>query len=113
MADHLNPGGLLILERWLLPETYQQGKLVADFIDEPELKAARIYQQQRIADRSVFDIQYIGGSTAGVWQCFERHELGLFSDMQYRNALESAGLEVQSRESGLFAYGLLIGHKPA
>src|SRR5690554_726115 len=40
MAQHLNAGGILILEPWISPEKYWVGKITANFVDQPELKIA-------------------------------------------------------------------------
>jgi hypothetical protein len=38
MANHLKPGGVLIIEPWLRPEQFHPNRLWTEFIDEPALK---------------------------------------------------------------------------
>jgi len=42
MARHLRPGGLLLVEPWLTPDVFETGRFDARFVDEPDLKIARI-----------------------------------------------------------------------
>ena len=42
MADHLVTGGVMIVEPWYTPENWHPGTVHAKFIDEPELKIARV-----------------------------------------------------------------------
>jgi SAM-dependent methyltransferase len=42
MARHLRPGGVLIVEPWFTPEAFKPGRLGARFVDEPDVKIARI-----------------------------------------------------------------------
>src|SRR5437660_2377558 len=42
MAKHLKPGGVLIIEPWLRPEQFNPNRIWTEFIDEPELKIARM-----------------------------------------------------------------------
>lgn len=41
-ARHLNSGGLMIVEPWLLPEAYRPGTLHSLNVDEPDLKLSRM-----------------------------------------------------------------------
>lgn len=41
-ARHLQPGGVLILEPWLTPDQFHPGAVYAVFVDQPDLKIARI-----------------------------------------------------------------------
>ena len=42
MARHLSPGGVLLVEPWLTREGYTRGTVHALYVDQPELKLARI-----------------------------------------------------------------------
>lgn len=42
MARRLRPGGLLVVEPWLTPDVFETGLIDARFIDEPDLKIARM-----------------------------------------------------------------------
>ena len=42
MTAHLNPGGALVIEPWFTPENWHPNTVHGMYIDEPELKIARI-----------------------------------------------------------------------
>ena len=47
MAAHLKPGGVLIIEPWLRPEQFEDGRIWFDFVDEPDVKVARMTTANR------------------------------------------------------------------
>ena len=109
MTNHLRPGGVLILEPWLTPESYIPGKITADLIDQPGLKACRMYINQLVDKHSWLDIEYLIADNSGVHRFSEQHLLGLFTNQEYMDALNDGGLEVSDNTSNLFGYGLFTG----
>src|SRR2546423_13876588 len=59
MARHLEPSGVLVVEPWLSPEAWNDRHVGAVFVDEPELKLARINIPQREGDVSTVDFNYL------------------------------------------------------
>lgn len=112
-ARHLRPGGLLLLEPWFTPEQYWSGHITANDVDAPDMTIRWMYLAELDGARSVFDIHYLVGNSAGVEHFTERHVMGLFTDEQYRDAFVDAGLEVEREPEGFFGRGVYIGHKPA
>jgi SAM-dependent methyltransferase len=108
LAAHVQPGGLLIVEPWITPERFVDGRLVFDSVDDPDLKVARMYVTRRKESVSVFESEYLVGTVDGVIRFSERQELGLFTDVEYRTALAAAGFEVVDASGDLFGYGLYV-----
>jgi len=108
MARHLEPGGVLVVEPWLSPEVWADRHVGAVFVDEPELKIARMNVGQREADVSIFEFEYLVGTPNGLERFNERHELGLFTVEQYLEAFRAAGLEVDHDPEGPMGRGLYI-----
>lgn len=111
MARHLQPGGLLIVEPWISPEKYWLGKITANFVDQPDLKIAWMYTSEIEDLVSIFNIHYLVGTPEGVEHFTERHEMGLFTQEQYLEAFNKAGLDVDYDANGLFGRGIYIGVK--
>jgi SAM-dependent methyltransferase len=95
MAVHLVPGGVIIVEPWLDPAAYQAGGVSALYIDEPDLKIARMNTRDRDGSLSIIDFHYLIGTPEGIEHRTERHTLGLFTHHEYRDALDAAGIEVR------------------
>ena len=110
MAGHLAPGGVLILEPWVLPEEWDPDRrLHAVFVDEPDLKVARMSLAPPLGREQVLEFHYLVAAPAAVEHWVEHHEIGMFEDGEYRAAFERAGLEVERDGVGLMGRGLYIG----
>ncbi len=113
MADHLNLGGVLIIEPWFTPSSWRPRQVHALLIDEPDLKIARVSTSQLNGRISSFDFHYLIGTPDGTWHAVEHHELGLFRTEELIEASHRAGLSAIYDEHGLTGRGLLVGAKTA
>ena len=111
MADHVHPGGLLLVEPWFTPDTYWVDHLTANTVDQPDLKISWMYVSRRREQLSILDIHYQVGTPEGITQFREVHELGLFTDDEYRAAFRDAGIEPDYDDHGFFGRGLYHGRK--
>jgi SAM-dependent methyltransferase len=111
MAQHLTAGGVLMIEPWFTPETWRPGTVHARFIDESDLKIARINTSFVDGQLSSMDMHYLIGTPEGTEHYVERHELGLFTTEEMRHALMTCRLEVTYDATGLTGRGLYIGQR--
>src|ERR671930_552380 len=109
MARHLEPGGVLLVEPWLTPEAVVVPRVGAVFVDEPELKIARVNAIEVDGRRSSFEFHYVVGTPDSVEHFTERHDLSLFTIEEQLAAFRAAGLAVEHDEEGLMGRGLYIG----
>jgi len=112
MAAHMKPAGLLIVEPWLAPEQYRAGQVHALYEDRPNLKIVRMNTSEVRGDLSILEFHYLVGTPSGVEYFTETHEIGLFTEEQYRNAFEAAGMDVEFDPAGLMGRGLWIATRP-
>jgi len=112
MARHVAPGGLLVVEPWFLPEQWAPGHVGAIFIDEPDLKVARINVSADVQEVLTMTFHYLVGTPQGVERFTEDHVVGMFAHEQYLAAAMGAGLEVEHDPEGLMGRGLYVGTKP-
>ncbi|UCF59944.1 MAG: methyltransferase domain-containing protein [Anaerolineaceae bacterium] len=112
MSNHLVGGGILIIEPWFPPDAWNPGTVHANYVDDPELKIARINISCVEGRLSLFDFHYLVGTPEGVDYFVERHELGLFEKEEMSAAMKGSGLEVTYDDEGLTDRGLFIGRKP-
>lgn len=109
MMKHLVPGGVLIAEPWLSPDVYKEGKVHANFVDEPEMKIARMVKGEREGRLSIMEMHHLVADLSGVRHFVERHEMGLFTKEEYVNAFSDEGFDTSWEDDGLMAdRGLVI-----
>lgn len=111
MSEHLNPGGLLLIEPWFSKENFWTDTITSNHYEEKNLKITWMYTSKREDDLSILDINYLVGTPDDVTHFKEKHELGLFDDTQYRKAMENTGMKVEYDSKGLFGRGMYIGIK--
>jgi SAM-dependent methyltransferase len=108
MARHLETGGVLVVEPWLRADVWVDRHVGAVFVDEPDLKIARINLGQREGNVSIFDFEYLVGTPDGIERFTEHHELGLFTVEQYLEAFRASGLVADHDPEGPMGRGLYI-----
>jgi ubiquinone/menaquinone biosynthesis C-methylase UbiE len=108
-ARHLKPGGVVIVEPWLRPSEWKDGYVNALYVDEPDLKVARMSVSRRDGNVSILNFHYMVASRDGIRTFTEPHRLTLFTDEEYRSAFRKAGLYVEYEEPGLTGRGLYVG----
>jgi ubiquinone/menaquinone biosynthesis C-methylase UbiE len=112
MSRHLKPGGVLVVEPWFTPKDWHPGNVHATFVDEPDLKIARMNLSGQDGTLSYFVFHYLVGTPQGIHTFEERHELGLFTVDEYKFAFRDSDLEVIHDPQWLNARGLYLGLKP-
>jgi SAM-dependent methyltransferase len=115
MARHVCPEGIVVVAPFFAPDAWIPGRLDAIFVDQPALKLVRMNISGVDASGTVasLDFHYLVGTPEGVDHLTEHHELGLFTDEQYRAAFAQAGLSVAHDAEGLIGRGLYIGTRSA
>ena len=111
MTAHLKPQGVLAIEPWFTPEGWHPNTVHGMYIDEPDLKIARINTSFIKGKVSVFDLHHLVGTPEGTEYLVEHHELGLFEVQEMISVMEEVGLTVKYDADGLTGRGLYIGRK--
>ena len=111
MANHLKPGGVLIVEPWLRPEQLREGRIWAEFVDEPELKIARMTTVERHGKIVDLSMHHMVGRPGNIEEFVDHHQEAMHSVGEYVHAFKRAGLDVTYDEGGLIGRGLYIGVK--
>jgi SAM-dependent methyltransferase len=111
LARHLRPGGIVVIEPFFFPEQYWTGRVVANFVDKPDLKILWMYTSEAEGKVAVFDSHYLVGTPHAIRHFTERYEVGLFTHQQYLESFHKAHLEVHHNSKGLMGRGMYIGVK--
>jgi ubiquinone/menaquinone biosynthesis C-methylase UbiE len=112
LARHVCAGGVLMVEPWILPHDVKPGYVHGLWVDQPELKVARMGTHAVVDGVSVLDMYYLVATPGKVDYYIERHELGLFARDDYLASFRDAGLVTTWNDPGLMGRGLVIGEKP-
>ena len=113
MARHLRPGGLLLVEPWFSPDTWDEGHLPRPMVIEGDgFNAIRTNATRIAGRRTVMEFHYLITRPDVVEHRQETHDMGLFTSEEYRSAFEQADLRAHHDADGLMGRGLWIGQKP-
>jgi SAM-dependent methyltransferase len=109
MARHLHPGGVLVVEPWITPDTWVgEGRDTVEVIDHGGGKLVRIISSRREGDESMLCMRYAFAAGGHIATEQEHHRLGLFTEKRYVAAFTSAGLRATWHHPGLRGRGLLV-----
>ncbi|HEY1175659.1 MAG TPA: class I SAM-dependent methyltransferase [Phytomonospora sp.] len=109
MAAHLNPGGVLVVEPWHTPETFEPDRTIP-LASRHDGDAMTTLIVQRIEDGyGIMDMHHVIALGTKVHTIHEVHRQGLFTDAEYRASFEAAGLSVTSQEDPTGGAGLYVG----
>lgn len=111
MAKHLKPGGVLIIEPWLRPEQFREGRIWSDFVDKPDLKVARMTIAERHGNVVDLHMHHMVGRSDKVEYFVEHHQEAMHTVEDYTEAFQKAGLTITYDAEGLIGRGLFIGVK--
>jgi ubiquinone/menaquinone biosynthesis C-methylase UbiE len=112
-SNHLNPGGVVIIEPWLSASVFQPGRPSMTTYDGENIKIARLNTTDMKRDLSTMEMHYlVVKKDEDVQYCKDYHELGLFDHEKTVQIMKDADLEVLSFEKGIMVdRGLFIGIK--
>ena len=113
LASLLAPDGLLLVEPWIAPDAWEDGRQVLEVVDSEDLRLARLLTSGRKGTVSLLDIDFLIGRNGTVERLHERHEMGLFTDAEMREAFVAAGLAVERDDRYPSGRGLYIGQRSA
>jgi SAM-dependent methyltransferase len=113
LVRHTTPGGLVIVEPWFTPDQWAAGHLHAIYVDEPDLKVARLSLSGPLTDPLTMTFHYLVGTPEGIEHLTEDHVVGMFTADQYVEAFRAAGVEPEHDPEGLMGRGLYVGVRPA
>ena len=105
--NHLNPGGLILVEPWFTKESWTNGKTHMITTEKDGVKICRMNRSASEGDFSIVHFHYLVGSDdQDVKHLEERHELRMTSNVEMISAFERAGLKVHFEEKGLIGRGM-------
>ncbi|MHA1749773.1 MAG: class I SAM-dependent DNA methyltransferase [Promethearchaeota archaeon] len=112
-ANHLKPGGVVIIEPWLTKSNAIDGLASMTTYESDEIKIARQCVSKIEEDMTRFVMHYIiARKGEDVTYFKDSHELGLFDTDKTLRMMEEAGIDTKFLEKGLETErGLFVGIK--
>lgn len=100
MAAHLAPGGVLVLEPWILPDAWRDGSFGVEVAEAPGSTLVRAHSSGSDGNVSVVQFSWTEVTPTGIARVDETMRLTRFSAAEYRSAFERAGLDATFDEAG-------------
>jgi ubiquinone/menaquinone biosynthesis C-methylase UbiE len=112
ISGHLKKGGVSIIEPFLSRDEFVEDKPFASYVDEPDLKMARMNVNRRRGNIAILEFHFLVATNAGVKHIRDRHEVGLFDRQEVQQAMEGSGLHTRFVNAGFQKErGLFVGVK--
>jgi SAM-dependent methyltransferase len=109
--EHLAPGGIVLVEPWFEPASYNAGAVHMLTIDRPQLKLSRVHVSRVEGAVSILDFNYLVGTPDGVRHELETHRLRLTSFAEMATWFDAAGLTATFDPVGPSGRGLFVGRR--
>ena len=108
MAEHLLPGGVLVVEPWFEPDDWHDGSVFSEATKAGDLAVSRVSRSWREGDESLIEMLYAAATPDRTWSFTEVHRMGLFTVEQQLEVYRAAGLAVEHETPGLTGRGLIV-----
>ena len=113
MADHLTPGGVLVIEPWWLPEQFIEGYVGSDLVHDGERTLARVSHTRRHDRAAHMEVRWLVGDPTGLRSFTITEVFALFTKDEYFAAFEDAGCAVDYHPGWLTGRGIFVGVRRA
>jgi dTDP-3-amino-3,4,6-trideoxy-alpha-D-glucopyranose N,N-dimethyltransferase len=90
MAQHLVPGGVLVIEPWWFPEKFIEGYVAGEVVRDGDRTIARVSHSTLEENVTRLEVRYLVGSPTGIIQFTEVDHLTLFTKEEYLGAFTDA-----------------------
>ena len=104
-SRHLVPGGVVLIEPWIMPEAYRPGNVGRNEVTTSERKITRVSRTTRDGSRIDLELEHWIESPEGDDHFIERHSIMMFSQVDFARAFEHAGLAFFLHPEGINTNG--------
>ncbi|MFD5424730.1 class I SAM-dependent methyltransferase [Streptomyces sp. NPDC127084] len=108
MAAHVAPGGVLIVEPWILREKWNGGVLAHATVEHEGVTISRMGRWRTEGARSQVDMHYLVSEPDGVRHFVDHQDLALYSLEEYQTAFTLAGFEASLLPAGRADRGVFV-----
>lgn len=108
MAAHVAPGGVLIVEPWILREKWNGGVLAHATVEHEGVTVSRMGRWRTEGRRTLVDMHYLVSEPDGVRHFVDHQDLALYSLEEYTDAFTRAGFEATLLREGRADRGVFV-----
>ena len=113
LADHVSPGGVLILDGWIRPERWDLDHRPApEVASDPDMTVVRLSFSRRVDDITELEMHHMVRTESGVEYFLEIHRLRLTPTSEYVDAVEAAGLSARVIGDYMPSRDRIVGTRP-
>ena len=105
---HLRPEGLILVEPWITPDAFEEGRTGMVCAEDDVVKICRMNASTRVGRMSRLEFHYLIGGTGEIEHRTETHDLALWTVEDMAGFFGEAGLTVHHDPEGLFGRGLYL-----
>lgn len=110
MADHLHPGGLLIVDGWLRPDAWGDDRPPHTLVGQDgDLTVVRVSRSAREGTETTLEMHYLIADAGEIEHRVEEHLMHLFTPDEYEGAFRAAGLTVETVVSPMAGRDRYVG----
>jgi SAM-dependent methyltransferase len=110
MAEHLSPGGVLVVDGWVRPEDWRgPGMIDCETVRTDSMIVMRASRSERHGNKSVLEMHHIVTTLERIDHLVDHHELTLFTTQQYEHAFVDTGLSIEVVPSPMAGRDRYIG----
>ena len=108
-ADHLVPGGVLVVEPWWLPDRFIDRYVGSDLVRDGDRVLARMSYTERRGPAAHMEARWVVGGASGLRSFTTTDAFTLFTRQDYEAAFNRAGCTVTYEEPWLTGRGIFVG----
>jgi SAM-dependent methyltransferase len=116
LARHVAPGGVLVIEPWVDPADWEDGRTQVVDVEEDDRRAVRVITSRRDGDVSVLEVAVVSAAAGRLTVDREEHRMLLVARERLLAAVRAAGLEPTWDDpapgEGPSGRGLVLGTHP-
>ena len=84
MSQHLEVGGVLIVDGWVRPEAWKEpGTVHAVSGTKNEIALARVRRSERHGNKTILEAHHLAATPDNIDHLVDRHEMTLFDEDEY------------------------------
>ena len=101
MAKHLVPGGVIIIEPFFSPESYNNRQINGGTQSGNDCKICRMNVSRKRGNLAIIDFHFLIATKRGVQYLRDQHYLALFDSGRFLKIFENAGFQAKFLKNGL------------